>query len=87
MHYLHHKGWSRTEIAQLMGHHRDTIARVLREPIDRQPAPRQRTSSVAVFAAQIQTWLDQQWTVQRMREEARTNADHPYAGSPAAFYD
>lgn len=87
IHYLHQKGWSRTEIAALMGHHRDTIARVLREPIDRQPALRQRTSSVAVFAAQIQTWLDQQWTVQRMLEEARKNVDHPYAGSPAAFYD
>jgi transposase len=87
IHYFHLKGWSKTEIADFMGHHRDTIARVLNEPIDHQPAPRQRTSAIAVFGPQIATWLDQQWTVQRMLEEVRQHAEHPYTGSPAAFYD
>jgi transposase len=87
IHYLHQKGWTKTEIAQFTGHHRDTIARVLKEPIDQQPAPRQRTSAIAVFAPQIATWLDQQWSVQRMLEEARQHPEHPYHGSPAAFYD
>lgn len=87
IHYLHQKGWSKTEIAAFTGHHRDTIARVLREPIDQQPAPRQRASAIAVFAPFIQTWLDQQWSVQRMLEEARQHPHHPYRGSPAAFYD
>lgn len=87
IHYFHQKGWSKTEIADFLGHHRDTIARVLSEPIDHQPAPRQRTSAIAVFGPQIATWLDQQWTVQRMLEEVRQHAEHPYTGSPAAFYD
>lgn len=87
IHSLHQKGWTKIEIAQFTGHHRDTISRVLKEPIDQQPAARHRTSAIAVFDAQIATWLDQQWTVQRMLEEARQHPTHPYRGSPAAFYD
>ncbi len=84
---LHQKGWANTEIADFLGHHRDTIARVLREPLDQQPATRQRTSSVAMFDAQIHTWLDQHLSVQRMLDLARSNPDHPYRGKDAAFYD
>jgi transposase len=84
---LHQKGWTNTEIADFLGHHRDTITRVLREPIDYQPAQRQRTSAVAVFDAQIRAWLDQQLSVQRMLEKARADPDHPYLGGQAAFYD
>lgn len=84
---LHLKGWTNTEIADFLGHHRDTITRVLREPIDHQPAKRKRTSTVAVFDAQIRAWLDQQLSVQRMLELARTDPEHPYQGGQAAFYD
>jgi len=84
---LKQKGWTNVAIADFLGHHRDTIARVLREPVDQQPAIRQRTSRVASFDAQIRIWLDQQWTVQRMVEEAHRDLDHPYTGSVAAFYD
>lgn len=87
IHYLHQKGWSKSEIADFVGHHRDTITRVLKEPIDQQPAPRQRPSAIAVFQPQIEIWLNQQWSVQRMLEEARQHPAHPYTGSPAAFYD
>lgn len=87
IHYLNQKGWSNVEIAEFVGHHRDTIARVLREPLDQQAAPRQRTSAVAVFDAQIHSWLDQKWSVQRMLEVARSDPDHPYTGSATAFYD
>jgi hypothetical protein len=52
---------------------------VLKEPIDQQPAPRQRTSAIAVFAPQIATWLDQQWSVQRMLEEASQHPSIPTA--------
>lgn len=87
MYYLHQKSWSNTEIAEFVGHHRDTVDRVLREPVDKQSAPRQWTSAVAVFDAQIQTWLDQHWTVQRMLEDARQHPDHPDTDSATAFYD
>ncbi len=84
---LHHKGWTNVEIADFLGHHRDTIARVLREPLDQQPPKRHRTSSVAVFDAQIHSWLEQHLSVQRMLDLARSDPDHPYHGKDAAFYD
>ena len=87
IYFLHQKGWSNVEIAEFVGHHRDTITRVLREPVDHQPSPRQRTSAIAVFDAQIHSWLEQKWTVQRMLEVARSDPEHPYTGSAAAFYD
>src|SRR5437763_14265862 len=87
IHYLNQKGWTNVEIAAFVGHHRDTIARVLREPVDHQPAPRQRPSAGAVFAPQIQTWLDQQVSVQRMLELARNDPAHPYTDSAAALYE
>ncbi len=87
IHYLKQKGWTNVQIAEFLGHHRDTIARALREPVDQQPAPRQRQSAVAVFHDQIHAWLDQKLSVQRMLELAREDPDHPYLGSLAAFYD
>jgi transposase len=87
IHYLKQKGWTNAQIAEFMGHHRDTIARVLREPVDQHPAPRQRSSSVAVFAAQIQRWIEQQVPVTRMLELARADSNHPYRGGPTAFFD
>jgi len=86
IHYLKQKGWTNSQIADFVGHHRDTITRVLREPLDRQPAPRQRSSAVAVFHDQILAWLEQRLSVQRMLELARADPDHPYIGSAPAFY-
>jgi transposase len=87
IHYLHHKGWTNVQIAEFLGHHRDTIARALREPVDRAPAPRQRPSAVAVFDPQLRLWIEQRVPVTRMLELARTDPDHPYAGGPTAFFD
>lgn len=86
IHYLKQKGWTNTQIGQFVGHHRDTIAKVLREPLDKEPAPRPRRAQAAVFEAQIQGWLDQGLSVQRMIELARADPDHPYQGSNGAFY-
>jgi len=86
--YLRHqKGWTNVGIADFLGHHRDTIARVRREPRDQQAAKRQRTSSVAVFDVQIRAWLDQHLRVQRMLDLARADPDHPDRGKDAAFDD
>jgi transposase len=86
IHYLKQKGWTNTQIAEFVGHHRDTITRVLREPLDKQAAPRPRQPLAAVFAAQITGWLDQGLSVQRMVELAREDPDHPFVGSDVAFY-
>ncbi len=87
IYYLKQKGWTNVQIAEFTGHHRDTIARVLREEVDKKPKTRERTSAVAVFEAQIAEWLDQNLSVIRMLELARANAEHPYAGKDTAFYD
>jgi transposase len=87
IYYLKQKGWSNVQIAEFTGHHRDTIARVLREEVDKKPKTRERTSTVAVFDAQLAEWLDQDVSVIRMVELARANTDHPYTGGETAFYD
>jgi transposase len=85
--YLKQKGWNNTQIAEFTGHHRDTIARVLKEDIEKKPAKRDRTSAASVFDEQIQGWLDQKLPVIRMLEIARADKIHSYTGSETAFYD
>src|SRR5437763_6155574 len=87
IYYLKQKGWSNVQIAEFTGHHRDTVARVLREEVEKKPKTRERPSAVAVFDAQIAQWLDQDISVIRMLELARANTDHPYSGGETAFYD
>jgi transposase len=87
IYYLKQKGWTNVQIAEFTGHHRDTIARVLREEVDKKPKTRTRESRVAVFDTQIAEWLDQHVPVTRMLELARADADHPYEGGETAFYD
>src|SRR6266436_1700765 len=87
IYYLKQKGWSNVQIAEFTGHHRDTVARVLREEVDKKPKIRERSSAVAVFDAQIAEWLDQNVSVIRMLELARAQTDHPYTGGETAFYD
>jgi len=87
IYYLKQKGWTNVQIAEFTGHHRDTIARVLREEVDKQPKTRNRSSAVAVFDAQIAEWLDKNLPVSRMLELARADGQHPYTGGESAFYD
>ena len=84
--YLKKRGWSNQQIAEFTGHHRETIARVLREPVDRLPAPRSRPSAIEIFDEQITQWLDEQLSATRMLELARAHPDHPYHGGHTAFY-
>jgi transposase len=87
IYYLKQKGWSNVQIAEFTGHHRDTIAKVLKEPVEQRPKKRERKSSIDIFAAQISAWLEESLPVTRMLELARTDPDHPYQGSETAFYD
>ena len=50
---LQHKGWTNVQIAEFTGHHRDTIARVLREDVEKALKALQRIRAVAVYDAQI----------------------------------
>jgi transposase len=87
IYYLKKKGWTNTQIAAFTGHHRDTIARVLREPVERRPQPRQRPSQAEVFDEPIGQWLTQGLSVTRMLELAQADPAHPYHGKPTAFFD
>jgi len=87
IYYLKHKGWTNVQIAEFTGHHRDTIARVLREDVDKLPKTRARTSAVAVFDIQIAQWLEKHVPVTRMLELARADEEHPYTAGDTAFYD
>jgi transposase len=55
--------------------------------VDKKPKTRERTSTVAVFDAQMAEWLDQDVSVIRMVQLARADTDHPYTGGETAFYD
>jgi hypothetical protein len=81
---LQQKGWTNVQIAEFTGHHRDTIARVLREEVEKKPKTRQRASRVAIFDDQIREWLDQNVPVSRMLELARAESEHPYTGGETA---
>jgi transcriptional regulator with XRE-family HTH domain len=87
IHYLKQKGWTHSQIAMAVGCHRDTVRRILREPVDHQAEPRQRTSQIDVFEAAIHSWLDENLSVRRMLEMARSHPHHPYQGGDSAFYD
>jgi transposase len=87
IYYLKQKGWNHSQIAKAVGCHRDTVRRILREPVDYQPEPRPRASQIAVFDPAISGWLDQNLSVRRMLELARSHPDHPYQGGDTAFYD
>jgi transposase len=87
IYYLKQKGWTNVQIAEFTGHHRDTVARVLREDVDKKPKTRDRTSTVAIFETQIAEWLDQNIPVIRMLELARAQTEHPYLAGETAFYD
>ncbi len=87
IHYLRQKGWTKTQIAAFVGHHRDTIAQVLKEPVDQQPIVRPREPLAAAFAEQIERWLEEGLSVRRMVELARADAARPFTGSDVAFYN
>lgn len=87
IYYLKQKGWSNVQIAEFTGHHRDTIARILREDVQKAPKTRQRSSVVALYDEQIAGWLKQKLSVKRMVELARADGEHPYRGGETAFYD
>lgn len=87
IYYLKQKGWTNVQIGEFTGHHRNTIAQVLGEDVEKAPKARQRSSVVAVYDEQIVGWLKQKLSVKRMLELARVDATHPYRGGETAFYD
>jgi len=85
IHLMAKRGKSVRQIAVEVGHSPTTIARVLREPLDRPPTKRQRRSVVDPYRAHIEGWIGEGLTAVRMLELARTDPEQPYAGSRSNF--
>jgi len=85
MQWMAKRGKSIRQIAQEVGRNRRTVARVLREPVERRAAPRPRSSKVDPYRPQIAGWLAEGLTAVRMLELARQDAERPYTGSRSQF--
>jgi transposase len=87
IHLMAKRGKSIRQIAAELGRSPTTIARVLHEPVTKQPAKRHRRSIVDPFQEQIEQWIGEGLTAVRMLELAREDSDHPYTGSRSVFGD
>lgn len=85
IHLMAKRGKSVRQIAAEVGHSPTTIARVLREPLDRQPAPRHRRSKVDPYRDRIAQWIGEELPAVRMLELAREDPERPYTGSRSHF--
>jgi transposase len=87
IHVLAKRGTSQRAIARELGISRVTVARVLAEPVDRQPAKRSRSSMVDPYRPQIEQWLDEDLSIVRMLELAREGEQMPFVGGRSTFND
>jgi IS30 family transposase len=82
MQWLAKRGKSVRQIARELDRSPTTVARVLREPVNRRPAPRHRRSQVDPYRAQIEGWVREGLSAVRMLELARGDPAQPYTGFP-----
>ena len=85
IHLLAKRGRSIRQIAAELGRSPTTVSRVLQEPVDRRPAKRYRRSKVDPYRPQIEGWLREGLTAERMLELARADAARPYPGGQSVF--
>jgi len=85
IHVLVKRGKSHKQIARELGLSRKTLARALKEPVDKKPAKRHRASSVDPCQAQIRQWLQDGLSAVRMLELARADPVQPDLGGHSVF--
>lgn len=85
VHLMAKRGKSVRQIATVLGRSPTTIAEVLKEPVDREAAPRHRRSGLDPWKSRIEGWLGEGLSVVRMLELAREDLDEPYMGSRSHF--
>ncbi len=81
------RGKSIRQIAAELGRSPTTIARVLREPVDRRPARRQRASQLDPYRPQLEAWVREGLSTVRMLERLRTDSERPYTGGRSTLGD
>jgi len=85
MHVFAERAKSQRQIAEELGRNRRTIARALREPVDRALVKRYRRSKVDPYRAQIVAGLAAGLTAARMFELVREDAPRLYRGGDNVF--
>ncbi len=85
IHLLAKRGRSQRQIAEELGRNRRTIARVLQEPVEQAPAKRQRRLIVDPYRSQIEQWIHDGITAERMLELARADPERPYPGGHSVW--
>ena len=85
IHLLAKRGKSQRQIAEELGRNRRTIARVLQEPVEQAPAKRYRRSIVDPYRPQIERWIREGLTAQRMLELVRADPERPYPGGHSVW--
>lgn len=86
IHTLARAGQNKTQIAESLGVHRDTVSQALKEPCDKRYSRKRKGSAVDPFAEQIRQWIEAKVPVRRMLEMAQADPEKPYQGSRAVFY-
>jgi transposase len=81
------RGKSVRQIAAELGRSPTTIARVLKEPVDKPPPTRRRRSKVDVYRSQIEAGIGEGLSNVRILERARADAAQPYRGGRTVFDD
>ncbi|GAC1552783.1 MAG: hypothetical protein NVS2B9_17970 [Myxococcales bacterium] len=85
IHLLSKRGRSIRQIAAELGRSPTTVSRILHEPVDRQPTKRYRRSKVDPYRLQIERWVREGLTAERMLALARADAERPYTGGHSVF--
>ena len=83
---LKNRGLSNVEIANQLGLHRNTVARLLAEPMDKEYERRAVDNAATPYEESIRGWLENNVPVKRMLELVRQDKDRPYKGGKSAFY-
>jgi len=64
-----------------------TVARALKEPIDRKYTRKSRVSQVEQYRSSIEEWLKQNVKISRMLDMVKYEIEEKYEGGKSAFYD
>jgi len=84
---LRKKDWSIRKISREYGVHRDTVRRLLREPLDKGYQRPEYDNAATPYREEIVDWLAEGLTVTRMLEKVQELAEpRTYTGSRSAFF-
>jgi len=84
---LRKEGWSIRQLARELKMHRDTVKRILKEPLTKGYKRQEMAHAALPYQEQILRWLAENVPVTRMLELAQEDKKEPYQGSRSAFFN